>query len=58
MSDDIHYRGPADRRRINIHDFDEVQYWKKKFGVTKEELERAVNKVGVSVEKVQKVLRK
>jgi hypothetical protein len=58
MSDDTHYRGPADRRRINIDDFDEVQYWTKKLGVTKEELERAVTKVGVSVEKVQKELGK
>jgi hypothetical protein len=58
MNDDVHYRGPADRSRINIRDFDEVQYWTKKLGVTKEELDRAVNKVGTSAEKVQKELGK
>ena len=41
-------RGGQDRSRINMHEDYEVRYWSKKFGVTKEELQRAVKKAGTS----------
>jgi Protein of unknown function (DUF3606) len=38
---------PEEASRINIHDAQEVEYWTKKCGCTREELEAAVQKVGV-----------
>jgi hypothetical protein len=57
MSDDKAKRGNPDRNRIDIHDPDEVRNWTKSLGVTKEELERAVQQVGVSADKVREHLR-
>lgn len=56
MADDLNNRGAQDRSRINVHEAHEVAYWTRKFGVTREQLEAAVDKVGVSVEKVQEYL--
>jgi hypothetical protein len=58
MPDDKSKTGEPDRSRINIHEPYEVEYWKQKFGVTKEQLEQAVQKVGPSVESVRKELGK
>jgi hypothetical protein len=52
MADDPTNRGTQDRTRINVHQEHEVRYWTRKFGVTKEQLEAAVKKVGVSARKV------
>lgn len=49
-------RGPADRSRINVHEDYGVQYWTKKFGVSKERLSAAVAKVGVSAAAVKRQL--
>jgi Protein of unknown function (DUF3606) len=38
---------PEDSTRISIHDARSVEYWTKKCGCTKKELEEAVQKVGV-----------
>ena len=38
---------PEDASRISIHDAHSVEYWTKKFGCTRDELEAAVQKVGV-----------
>jgi hypothetical protein len=46
MADNKEDRGPADRSRININEDYEVQYWTDKFGVTPDELKKAVEKVG------------
>jgi hypothetical protein len=46
MSDNLNNRGPQDRNRINVHEPWEVTYWTKELGVTKEELEKAVQKAG------------
>ena len=53
MADDKSNRGPADRSRINMQESYEVEYWTKKFGVTKAQLQAAVTAVGVSAEKVE-----
>ena len=56
MADNKNDRGPGDRSRINIHENYEVQYWTTKFGVTKEQLSAAVDKVGVSAAAVEREL--
>jgi len=52
MADDLKNRGAQDRSRVNIHEDYEVQYWTKKWGVSKEQLAAAVQKAGVSAEAV------
>ncbi len=52
MSDDKSNRGSPDRDRIDINDPDEVRNWTKSLGVTKEELQRAVEAVGTTAGKV------
>jgi hypothetical protein len=52
MSDDKGNRGSPDRDRIDINDPDEVRNWTKSLGVTKEELQRAVEAVGPTAGKV------
>ncbi len=58
MSDDKTKRGPADAARVNVHESWEVEYWTKKFGCTKSQLEAAVKKVGPMVKDVEKYLKK
>jgi hypothetical protein len=58
MSDDLKNKGPQDRARINLHEEHEVRYWTKKFGVTEDELKKAVASAGVSAEAVAKKLGK
>jgi len=52
MSDDKTNIGEPDRSRIAMGEDHEVAYWTAKFGVTREELQDAVNGVGTSAEKV------
>jgi hypothetical protein len=54
--DDLKNKGPQDRSRINLQEDYEVRYWTQAFGVSKEQLERAVSKVGNSAEAVRKEL--
>ena len=58
MSDDKSKAGKQDRQRINVHEDYELQDWSKKFGVSREELKKAVQKVGDSAEAVRKHLGK
>ena len=58
MPDDRNIRGPADAKRINIHEDDEVRYWTNKFGCTKAQLVACVQKVGVMAEDVRRCLGK
>ncbi|MDQ3052053.1 MAG: DUF3606 domain-containing protein [Bacteroidota bacterium] len=51
-------KGPQDRSRISLSEKWEVNYWTESFGISKEELEQAVAKVGNSVVKVRKLLNK
>lgn len=58
MADDKTKRGPQDASRINIHEDYEVEYWTKKFGVSRTDLETAVGKAGVSADAVARELGK
>lgn len=42
MSDNLQNRGAQDRARINVNEEWEVRHWTEALGVSKEELERAV----------------
>lgn len=58
MSDDKHDRGSPDRDRIDMNDPDEVRNWTRSLGVSKEELNRAVQAVGDRADKVRSHLGK
>ena len=58
MSDDKSQRGPADASRINMGEDYEVQYWTKRFGVSRDELQNAVDRAGVSADAVARELGK
>lgn len=58
MSDDKTKRGDADRSRISLSEDQEVRYWTERFGVSKEQLAVAINKVGNSADAVRQVLGK
>lgn len=49
-------RGQPDRSKINMNEDYEVHYWCKHLGVTREELQKVVDKVGNSVKAVEKEL--
>lgn len=46
MADDKTDRADADRKRIDVNQDYERHYWAEKFGVSVDELRRAVMKVG------------
>jgi len=54
--DDLKKKGPADRSKINMHEAWEVDYWTEELGVSKEQLQHAVKKVGGSAAAVRKEL--
>lgn len=56
MADDLSKTGPRDSTKINPDQDYEVQYWSEKFGVSKEELKRAVQSAGPMVEDVRRHL--
>jgi hypothetical protein len=57
MSDDLNKKGFQDRSRINMSEPHEVAYWTDKFGVTKEELQNAIERTGSnSVSEIQKAI--
>jgi hypothetical protein len=58
MPDDKTKRSAQDRSRINVNEKYELEYWKKKFGVSEEELRKAVQRVGPSVDAVERELNK
>lgn len=58
FDDDPHKRGRADRNRVNIHEEHELRSWSKTFGVSEEELAKAVQKVGPMVTDVRRELGK
>ena len=57
MSDDKNKRGSPDRDRIDINDPDEVRNWTQSLGVTKEELQKAVEAAGTTATKVREYLK-
>jgi hypothetical protein len=56
MSDNVTKRDQRDRSKINMHEDFEVKYWTKALGVSRDELQRAVDKVGNSAAAVRKQL--
>jgi hypothetical protein len=58
MADNPNLRTGQDRKRVNVHQEHEVRWWTQKWGVSREELERAVQAVGTSVNEVEKYLNK
>jgi hypothetical protein len=57
MSDDKSIRGAQDRKRVNVNEDYELRDWAKKFGVTPDELKKAVADVGDNAEKVEERLK-
>ena len=58
MSDDKMNRGEPDRSRINLNEDYEVSYWSERFGITKEQLKKAVEKVSNSPEDIARLVGK
>ncbi|NOJ48245.1 DUF3606 domain-containing protein [Bradyrhizobium archetypum] len=54
--DNLAKRDSPDRSKINMHESWEVKYWIRELGVSKEELQRVVDKVGNSAATVRKEL--
>jgi hypothetical protein len=58
MADDLRNPGRPDRDRINVNEDYELRDWAKKFGVSPEELRRAVQQVGDRADAVRQHLGK
>jgi hypothetical protein len=58
MADDLTNKGSQDRSRINMNEDFEVKYWTHHLGVSRDELQKAVAKVGNSAAAVRKELGK
>jgi hypothetical protein len=58
MSDNLRIRQPEDPKQINVHEDWELQYWSNKFGITKDQLRQAVQKVGTYADDVKNYLNK
>lgn len=54
--DDLKKKGQQDRSKINLSEDHEVKYWTKHLGVSREELERVIGKVGNAAAAVRKEL--
>lgn len=57
MSDNLQQRNGADRQRINVNEDYELRDWAKKFGVTEDQLRKAVAAVGPTADKVEQYLK-
>jgi hypothetical protein len=57
MADDKTLRSPQDSARIAMGEDYEVAYWTKKFGVSRDELQRAVDAVGNGAAAVEQRLK-
>jgi hypothetical protein len=58
MSDNLNIRQPQDPTKINTHEEWELEYWSKKWSVSKDQIKQAVKAVGNSTEKVRHYLGK
>jgi 3-oxoacyl-[acyl-carrier-protein] synthase III len=58
MADDLGNRGAQDRSRISMSEEHEVKYWTEALGVSREQLQRTVDRVGNSAAAVRKELGK
>ncbi|RYG86498.1 MAG: DUF3606 domain-containing protein [Alphaproteobacteria bacterium] len=57
MADDKSNSGDQDRKRINVNEDYELRDWAARFGVTKDELKKAVDKVGERADEVERHLK-
>jgi hypothetical protein len=57
MSDEKTKRASQDAEFIGFEEDDEIEYWTKKFGVTRERLAKAIGRVGPFTEAVERHLR-
>jgi hypothetical protein len=55
--DDKNNIGGQDRKRIDINEEYELQYWSEKFGVSRQELKNAVEQAGTEAEEVERILK-
>lgn len=46
--------GSDERKRINIHESDELEYWAEHLGVSADDLIRAVGNVGPAIEDIER----
>ncbi len=58
MADDKTLKSAQDRSRIALGEDYEVAYWTKKFGVSREKLQEAVDAAGNTVTAVEKHLKR
>jgi len=56
MSDDKMTPKPQDTQKVNLKNEEEVPYWTSLFGCTRQDLEKAVEKVGVVAVDVEREL--
>ncbi|QGY03846.1 DUF3606 domain-containing protein [Methylobacterium mesophilicum SR1.6/6] len=56
MIDNLRRREPEDKSKINVHEDWELEYWARRFGVTKERIKDAVRQVGVQTKDVAEFL--
>jgi hypothetical protein len=56
MADDLTDRGAADRRRINLQEEWELNYWTKELNSTESEIREAIDEVGDQADSVRKYL--
>jgi hypothetical protein len=56
--DDKKHTGNPDRQRINVNEDYELTDWSEKFGVSREELRKAVQAVGTMASDVEEYLTK
>jgi hypothetical protein len=54
--DNLTKKDQPDRSKINMHEDNEVKYWTKELGVTREQLQKPIDKVGNSASAVRKEL--
>lgn len=58
MPDNLKIRQPQDPTKISTSEDWELDYWSKKFGVTKNQIKQAANAVGNSTAKIKAYLGK
>jgi hypothetical protein len=56
MADSLTNRVQPDRSKINMHEAHEVKYWTHAVGIERDDLQKAVDKVGSSGAEVRKQL--
>ncbi len=56
MSDNKNDVGKRDRQRIDISEPYELEYWKKRLGITTEQLKQVIEKVGPMTKDVEAFL--